>query len=91
MQGRRRAARFSLFNAEGVLTVLRDVVIHTTERGTLVAIDVEPRQPGEVLTIESMAGSNLVTIGVEVITCRPIIRSGQVLHEIVMTPVEARR
>ena len=91
MQGRRRAARFSLLNAEGMLTVLRDVVIQTTDTGVLVVIDAEPREPGEMVTMDSMLGDNVVTIAVEVITCRPIIRDGQVLHEIVMKPVKENR
>lgn len=91
MQGRRRAARFSLVNADGVLTVLRDVVIQTTDGGTLVVVDAEPREPGEVLTIDSRSGDNVVTNAVEVITCRPIIRGGHVLHELVMKPVKEPR
>jgi hypothetical protein len=90
MQGRRRAARFSLLNSEGVLTVLRDVVLQTNEKGTLVVIDAEPRKQGELLTIDSIVEGSVVTTSVEVISCRPIIHGGCVMHELVMRPVEER-
>ncbi len=91
MQGRRRSARFSLLNSEGVLTILRDVMVQTTETGTLVVIDVEPRKLGERLTIDTMVNDQVVTIPVEVIASRPIVRSGAVLHELQMRQVEEHR
>ena len=91
MQGRRRATRFSCFNSEGVLTVLRDVVVQTAEAGTLVLIDAEARTPGELLTIDWLVDDKVVTRAVEVVSCRPIIRGGDVQHEVVMKPVEEHR
>jgi hypothetical protein len=78
-------------NSEGLLTVLRDVVVQTTETGTLVVIDAEPRKCGERLTIDSMVDNKVVTIAVEVVSCRPIVRGGDVQHEVVMKPIEVRR
>ena len=91
MQGRRRATRFVFFNTEGVLTVLRDVVVQTDDAGRLVIIDVEARKPGERLTLDWVVGGTVVTKAVEVVSCRPIVRSGDVLHEIVMKPAEEHR
>ena len=86
MKGRRRATRFLFLNSEGVLTVLHDVVIQAAEGGTLVVIDAEARTPGDVLTIDSIVNDKVVTIAVEVISCRPIVRNGGVQHEVVMKP-----
>lgn len=91
MQGRRRATRFSFFNSEGVLTVLRDVVVQTAEVGAFVIIDAEARKPGELLTIDSLVDDKVVTIAVEVVSCRPIVRGGDVQHEVVMKLIEERR
>ena len=91
MQGRRRATRFSFVNSEGVLTVLRDVVVQAAETGTLVVIDAEPRKPGELLTIDWLVDGKVLTKAVEVVSCRPIVRGGDVEHEVVMKPAEERR
>lgn len=91
MQGRRRATRFSVFSSEGVLTVLRDVVVQTSEAGTLVALDAEARTPGELLTIDSIVNDKVVTMAVEVVSCRPVVRGGDVQHEVVMRQVEEHR
>ena len=88
MQGRRRATRFSFFNSEGVLTVSHDVVVQTGDAGTLVVIDVEARTPGELVTLDWLADGKIVRKAVEVVSCRPIVRGGDVLHELVMKPAE---
>lgn len=91
MQGRRRSVRFSLSNSEGVLSVVRDVVVQRTEAGTLVVVDTQPRQVGELLTIDTMVNNEVVTLAVTVIASRAFVRSGAVLHEVVMRPVEESR
>jgi hypothetical protein len=91
MQGRRRHARFSFLESEGMLTVLRDVVLQTTETGDFVAVDTEPRKRGELLTIETMVKDEIVTIPVRVIDSRPIIRAGNVLHQLWMRRLEENR
>jgi len=91
MQGRRRHVRFSFLKSEGMLTVLRDVVVQTTETGDLVALDTEPRQRGELLTLETLVNNEIVAIPVRVIASRPIIRSGDVLHQLLMRPLEENR
>jgi hypothetical protein len=91
MHGRRRHARFSFSKSDGVLTVLRDVVVQTADTGELVVLDVEPRQQGELLTLETIVDHSVVAIPVKVITSRPIVRSGQVQHELVMRRLEENR
>ena len=68
-----------------------DVVVKTTSEGTFVVVDVEPRKPGELLTIDSMVNDDVVTVAVEVISCRPIFHRGDVRHELVMKSVEETR
>jgi hypothetical protein len=91
MQGRRRHARFSFLKSEGTLTVLRDVVVQTTDTGDFVAVDTEPRKRGELLTIETMVKDEIVTIPVRVVASRPIILGGDVLHQLWMKRLEENR
>ena len=88
MQGRRRHIRFSIVKSEGMLTVLRDVVVHTTETGEFVIIDAEAAEPGEVLTIETMLNGEVSTTAVKVIASRPVIHSGAVLHQLLLASLE---
>ena len=74
-----------------MLTVLRDVVVQTTETGDLVAVDAEPRKRGELLTLETIVNNEIVTIPVRVIASRPIIRSGDLLHQLLMRPLKENR
>jgi hypothetical protein len=76
--------RFSILKSEGIVTVLRDVVVHTTETGEFVVIDREPRAPNELLTIETMLNGELAMIPVTVIASRPVIQQGAVLHELLL-------
>ena len=86
MLGRRRHMRFSILKSEGLLTVLRDVVVHPTETGEFVVIDREPRAPNERLTIETMLNGELATIPVTVMSSRPVIQDGTVFHELLLRP-----
>lgn len=91
MQGRRRHVRFSFLKSEGTLTVLRDVLVQTTETGDLVAVDTEPRRPGELLTLETVVNHEIVAFRVRVISSRPIIQGGEVLNQLLMRPLEENR
>ncbi len=91
MQGRRRHTRFSFVKSEGMLTVMRDIVVHTTETGEMLVIDVEPRTPGESLTIETISKGDVATIPVTVVACRPIIQGGTVLHQLLLKSREENR
>ena len=84
MLGRRRHMRFSILKSEGMLTVLRDVVVRTTESGEFIVLDREPRAPNELLTIETMVDGELAMIAVTVIASRPIVQNGAVMHELLL-------
>lgn len=89
MQGRRSHKRMAIANFEGVLSVLHDVVVSTTETGELLAMDREPHQIGELATLERMVGDVIVSTKVQVIACRPIVDNGDLLHQIRLAPVAA--
>ena len=74
---------------EGVLSVLRDVVVRTTESGELLAVDCEPHHVGELATLETMVNDVVVTTQVKVVACRPVMDNGSVLHQIRLLPVDA--
>jgi hypothetical protein len=79
----------AIANFEGVLSVLHDVVVSTTETGELLAMDREPHQIGELATLERMVGDVIVSTKVQVIACRPIVDNGDLLHQIRLAPVAA--
>jgi hypothetical protein len=74
-----------------MLTVMRDVVVHTTESGEFSVVDAEPRTPGEALTIETILNGEVAAIHVRVVASRPIIHSGAVLHQLLLKPFEESR
>jgi hypothetical protein len=82
VHGRRRHPRFSFANSDGVLQVLREVAVRRTSNGELVVIDREPRNADEVLTLEGYADGDATSIQVRVVASTPVIRNGQVLHEL---------
>jgi hypothetical protein len=89
MQGRRSHGRVVIASFEGVLSVLQDVVVRTTESGELVAFDREPRQVGEIATLDMLVNDVLVTTTVKVVECRPIVNGGVVRHQVRLVPVQA--
>ncbi len=76
-------------NFEGVLSVLHDVVVLTTESGEVLALDREPHQVGEIATLDTMVNNVIVSTKVKVVACRPIVDHGDILHQIRLVPVEA--
>ena len=82
MHGRRGHPRFSVNNSDGVLNVLREVSVRHAPNGELVVVDGEPRNIGEVLTLETFADGTATATRVRVIASTPVIRKGQVLHEL---------
>jgi hypothetical protein len=91
MLGRRRHTRFSFVRSEGTLTILRDIVVHTTDAGEFSVVDGEPCTPGELLTIETILNREVATIRVRVVESRPIIKGGVVLHQLLLKPSEESR
>ena len=82
MHGRRGHPRFSVNNSDGVLNVLREVAVRHAPNGELLVVDGEPRNVDEVLTLEKFADGKAKTTRVRVIASTPVIRKGQVLHEL---------
>ena len=82
MHGRRRHPRFSFAKSDGVLQVLREVAVRPTSTGELVVLDREPRNPDDVLTLETYADGAARSTQVRVVASTPVIRNGQVLHEL---------
>ena len=76
-------------NFEGVLSVLHDVVVLTTEPGEVLALDREPHHVGEIVILETMVNNVIVSTKVKVVACRPIVDNGDILHQIRLVPVEA--
>lgn len=83
----RRETRFEIVNAEGVLRVLRDVVVRTSSGEGIVAISNEPGLAGEVLTIQ-LASEGNAPRAVRVIDSRPTMVAGQVRHRLRLAPIE---
>jgi hypothetical protein len=98
MAARRRASRMDFVNADGVLRVLRDVVVRRTERDEFIAVASEAGVKGEILTIYFAADGNK-PVPVRVIDSRPTIVEGSVRHQLRLTcldreafpPVETTR
>ena len=87
VHGRRNHPRFSVADSDGVLSVLREVAVRWAPTGELVVIDREPRQIGEMLTIESVVNGAEVSTLVRVVGSRADIRNGNVYYELRLLPV----
>ena len=72
-------------SAEGVLNVLREILVTRTANGDFVVVDREPREAGEILTLETFADGTATSVRVRVVTSTPVIRNGHVLHELRLT------
>jgi hypothetical protein len=86
MSLRRRESRLEIVNAEGVLRVLRDVMVRRTDEGEFVAISTEAAIKGELLTIYFASDGNK-PIPVRVLDSQPAIIDGSVRHQLRLTSV----
>lgn len=84
---RRRESRLEIVNAEGVLRILRDVVVRRTADGEFIVIGGEAGIRGEVLTIHVAADGNK-PVPVRVIDSHPTIVGGCVRHQLRLMPLE---
>jgi hypothetical protein len=62
--------------------VLREVSVRHASNGELLVVDREPRNANEILTLETIADGTSMITQVRVIASTPVIRNGQVLHEV---------
>ena len=86
MSRRRREPRFEVCEMEGVLRVLRDVVVHRNAVNELVAISPEAGLPGELVTLHLGAHAD-VPSRVRVVESRPIVVNGQLRHRLRLSRV----
>lgn len=84
MSARRRDSRMDFLNTDGVLRVLRDVIVRRTERDEFVALSSEAGIKGETLTIY-FANDGNKPVPVRVIDSCPTIVEGFVRHQLRLT------
>jgi hypothetical protein len=83
MLGRRSHARISLeSDADGVLSLARDISVRTSGDGHLVAISRDAAALGERVRV--LLADDDVTLVAEVIESKPVICDGAVRHRLVM-------
>lgn len=85
MSRRRRETRFEVREVEGVLRVLRDVVVHRNAN-ELVAISSEAGLPGELVTLHLETDVD-VPARVRVVESRPVVVKGQLRHRLRLSRV----
>jgi len=86
MSRRRRETRFEVREVEGVLRVLRDVVVHRDATNELVAISSEAGLPGELVTLHLGAEVD-APARVRVVESRPVVINGQLRHRLRLSRV----
>lgn len=85
MSGRRSHNRFEVLQSpEGVLRVMRDVLVQSVGRHELVAISREPGVLGETVTVEVSASTREPGSGVaaRVLESQPVVENGTVRHRL---------
>lgn len=68
--------------SEGVLRVLRDVLVQEADDREIVAISREAAVAGEMLTIEMAGAPSAAPVRTHVIDSRPLIVDGAVRHRL---------
>ena len=82
MSGRRSHTRFAMLRSpEGVLRVLRDVVIQSTTDEHIVAISREPGVLGESVSVQLSAQEG-AAVPARVLESHPIVVDGSVRHQL---------
>jgi hypothetical protein len=89
MFGRRSDARFALNSStEGVLSVLREVVVERFEGTDIVAISQEAGILEEKMLIEIPEQDVNIAVGVQVVESRPTVIDGTVRHRLRLRKLE---
>jgi hypothetical protein len=82
MSGRRSHPRFEILRSpEGILRVIRDVVIQSTTPDHIVAISREPGVLGESVSVQLSAHDD-VSVSARVLESHPIVVDGNVRHQL---------
>lgn len=81
--GRRSYARFSIEpSGQGVLRVLRDVIIQEIGSDELMVIGREAAAVGDSLTLELATLDGASPLNVRVVECRPLVVDGALRHRL---------
>jgi hypothetical protein len=83
----RRHARFECEDTEGVLRVLRDVVVRRMKNGDLVATGTEPGQVGEEVMVH-VTGQKGGDVRARVVDSRLVLVEGFIRHRIRLATVD---
>jgi hypothetical protein len=76
-----------MINAEGVIKVLRDVMVRRGDGRELVARSSEAGVTGEILTIQ-FARDGYGPVPVRVVASKPILRNGALQHQLRLTTLD---
>lgn len=83
MSGRRSHVRFAVIRSpEGVLRVMRDVVVQHTGNGQVIAISREPGVLGESVIIQFPADETSAGLQARIVESQPIVVNGTVRHRL---------
>jgi hypothetical protein len=83
MLGRRSHERFTLtLSVEGMLRILRDVIVQRSTNNEWIAISREPGVTGETLVLDLGSAEVPVRFTVRVLESRPVVVDGRVRHRL---------
>jgi hypothetical protein len=83
MSGRRDGQRLTIGSpANGVVRVLRDVVIDRMDHQELTVISQAPAVMGEEMSLELFSGSGCIALKVRVLASRPVAIAGSMRHRV---------
>jgi hypothetical protein len=83
----RRHARFEFANTEGVIRVLRDVIVRRLKNGDIVATGTEPGWVGDEVTVH-LIGREGGDARARIVECRPVVVDGFVRHRMRLALVD---
>lgn len=83
MSGRRSQVRFEILQSpEGVLRVMRDVVVQRADDQEFIAISGEPGVLGEAVTVDVLAAEAFVSVPARVVDSQPVVLNGSLRHRL---------
>jgi hypothetical protein len=90
MSGRRSHPRFAvLASPEGILRVMRDVVVQSVTPEQIVVVSRQPGIPGETVSVQSPDAASVVTA--EVLESQPIVIDGTIRHQLRLGQLSRRQ
>ena len=90
MLGRRSHERFTLtLSAEGMLRILRDVIVQRSPNNEWIAISREPGVTGETVVLDLGSAEVPIRFTVRVVESRPVVVDGAVRHRLRLDKVRS--